>query len=137
MKISLKKEGAKITPSSDEDYKIFNKISDGTYEVDLKKLDTRTPQQNKSLHLWCEQIAHTLNYNGLYMIGIFGNKIEWTMELVKAQIVKGTIKKVFNVNSTTSLKRKEIDEMIDYITIAFASKGVEIPEFPNREAIQE
>jgi hypothetical protein len=133
LKIILNKIGDVAVPYSEEDLEKWHKFSDAVYEVDMKNLDSRTIAQNSSLHLWAAKIARVLNANGLYMTGVFGNKIEWSMNLVKEQIIKATIKKVFNVDSTTKLKRKEIDEMIDYVTIVFASKGVEIPPFPSKE----
>jgi hypothetical protein len=133
MKITIKKIGDVAVPYSESDLEKWNKFSDAIYEVDMKNLDSRTIAQNSSLHLWASKIANILNANSLYMTGVFGNKIEWSMNLVKEQIIKATIKKVFNVDSTTKLKRKEIDEMIDYVTIVFASKGVEIPPFPSKE----
>jgi len=134
MKITLKKSSrGALLPYSDKDYEILQKLSDAIYTIDIKKLDTRSAAQNRSLHLWCAQIAKVLNANSLYMVGVFGNDIEWTMELCKTQIIKATIKKVFGIDSTTKLKRKEIDEMIDYITIAFARKSVEIPSFPSKK----
>lgn len=133
MKITLKKIGDILVPDSDADLDKLNKFSDAVYEVDMKNLDSRTMAQNRALHLWASKIAKILNANSLYMVGVFGNKIEWSMELVKTQIIKATIKKVFDIDSTTKLKRKEIDEMIDYVTIAFSSKGVEMPSFPSRE----
>jgi len=42
MRISIKKEGTKITPFSKEDYQKFCKLSYGIYQVDLKDFDTRT-----------------------------------------------------------------------------------------------
>ena len=132
MKITIKKIGDVAIPYSESDLEKWNKFSDAIYEVDMKNLDSRTIAQNSSLHLWASKIAKVLNANSLYMTGVFGNKIEWSMNLVKEQIIKSTIKKVFNVDSTTKLKRKEIDEMIDYVTIVFASKGVEIPPFPSK-----
>ncbi len=133
MKITLKKIGDILVPDTDDDLEKLNKFSDAVYEVDMKNLDSRTMAQNRALHLWASQISKILNKNSLYMTGVFGNKIDWSGELVKTQIIKATIKKVFDIDSTTKLKRKEIDEMIDFVTIAFASKGVEIPSFPSRE----
>jgi hypothetical protein len=133
MKITIKKMGAVATPSSEADLEKWMKFSDADYIVDMKNLDSRTVAQNSALHLWCSQISKLLNENQLYMIGVFGNKIDWTMDLVKTQIVKATIKKVFDIDSTTKLKKKEVDAMIDFVTIAFASKEVEIPPFPSRE----
>jgi len=137
MKINIYKQGSFISTYSEEDEKVLEKLSDGIYAVDLKNLDTRTLQQNKALHKWCSMIADTLNKHNLYMTGVFGNEIDWTMSLVKTQIVKTTIKKVFDINSTTKLKRKEIDHLIDFITIAFGRKGVSIPAFPKRELWEE
>ena len=133
MKITLKKERGNLIPYSDEDYERLQKLSDAVYVIDIKNMDMRTLKQNKSIHLWCSQIAHKLNSEGLYMQGVFGNNIEWTMELVKAQVIKATIKKVFGLDSTTKLKRKQINDLIDFVTIAFANKGVEIPPFPNKK----
>lgn len=133
MKITLKKERGSLLPYSDEDYEALQKLSDAVYVVDIKNMDMRTLKQNSAIHLWCGQIAEVLNKNNLYMTGLFGNKIEWTMEKVKLNIIKATISLVFGIDSTTKLKRKEIDEMIDYVTIAIAKLGVSIPQFPSRE----
>ena len=133
MKLTLKKMGTVATPPSEADMEKWLKFSDAEYEIDIKNIDSRTVAQNSALHLWCSQLAKVLNAHSLYMTGIFGNEIEWTMDLVKTQIVKATIKKVFNINSTTKLMRKEIDTLIDYVTIAFAKKQIETPPFPSRE----
>jgi len=133
MKITLVKKFGTLSPYSEEDAEILSKLSDAAYTVDIKNLDMRTVKQNAAIHLWCTQIAKVLNANSLYMVGVFGNNIEWSMSLVKEQIIKATIKKVFDIDSTTKLKRKEIDEMIDYVTIAFARKQVEIPAFPSKK----
>ena len=137
MKIAIKKIGDVAIPATEADKELWNKFSDAVYSVDMKNLDSRTVAQNSSLHLWAKQIADLLNANGLYMTGIFSNEIEWNMYLVKEHIIKSTISKVFNVDSTTKLKRKEIDEMVDYITRAFALKGVSIPPFPSSELFDE
>ena len=133
MKLVLKKIGDVAVPASEADQEKWEKFSDAEYEVDMKNMDSRTSAQNRALHLWCKQISDLLNENLMFMTGIFGNDIEWTMDLVKTQIVKSTILKVFDINSTTKMKRKEIDGMVDFITIAFGRKGVEIPPFPSKE----
>ena len=133
MKITIRKIGDVAAPATEADREKWEKFSDAEYIVDMKNLDQRSSAQNRALHKWCQQIAGTLNAKGLYMTGIFGNPIEWTMDLVKTQIIKATIKKVFDIDSTTKLKRKEIDELIDYVTIALGRRGVEIPPFPSKE----
>jgi hypothetical protein len=134
MKITLTKFKGNLVPHGEDDREKLDSFADGaSYICDIKNMDIRTLKQNSSLHLWCDKIAKLLNSNNLYMKGVFGNDIEWSMDLVKTQIVKATIKKVFDLDSTTKLSRKQIDSLIDYVTIAFASKGIEIPEFPNKE----
>lgn len=133
MKINIEKQGNFISPYKEEDEDRLLRLSNGVYQVDLKDLDTRSLKQNASLHKWCSQISELLNSKSMYMTGVFGSDIEWTMDLVKTQILKGTIKKVFDIDSTTKLKKKEIDQTIDFITLVFGSKGVEIPPFPSKE----
>jgi len=137
MKIAIRKIGDLAIPDSEADKEKWDKLSDAVYEVDIKNMDIRTVQQNKALHKWCSLIAEVLNSHNLYMTGVFGNEILWTMDLVKTQIIKATIRKVFDIDSTTKLKRKEIDRLIDFVTIAFANKGVEIPPFPNKKLWEE
>lgn len=134
MKITLKKERWALLPYSDEDYELLQKLSDAVYTVEIKNLDMRTVNQNSAIHLWCSQIADVLNKNNLYMTGIFSNDIEWSMNLVKEQIIKNMIKLLFKIDSTTKLKRKEIDVLVDHIVYIFGEKkGITIPRFPSRE----
>jgi hypothetical protein len=134
MKITLKKERGALLPYSDEDYELLQKLSDAVYVIEIKNIDMRTVQQNKAIHLWCSQIADVLNKNNLYMTGIFSNDIEWSMNLVKEQIIKNMIKLLFKIDSTTKLKRKEIDVLVDHIVYIFGEKkGITIPRFPSRE----
>jgi len=134
MKITLRKQFGTLIPCSEEDADRLAKLSDAVYQVDIKNMDTRTIKQNAALHVWCGQIADVLNKEGLYMTGIFQNDIMWSMELVKAQIIKNLIKSMFDIDSTTKLKRKEFDQLIDTITLIFGEKkGIVIPPFPSRE----
>ena len=134
MKITLKKQFGTLTPYSEADAEQLATLSDAVYVIDIKNMDMRTLKQNSALHLWCSQIANVLNENNLYMTGLFNNDIMCTMELVKQQIIKGLIKTLFNIDSTTKLKRKELDTLIDTIIAIFGEKkGITIPRFPSRE----
>ena len=133
MKITLKKIGDIAIPSTDSDRELWEKFSDAEYEVDMKNLDSRTVAQNKSLHKWCDQISNLLNNEALYMTGIFNDRIEWKMLLVKEQIFKGSLQKLYGINSTTKMKRKELNGVIDYITNVFGLQDIEIPKFPSKE----
>jgi len=132
MKITLTKQGLTLYCHNEESEEKLNKLSDAIYEIDIKNLDMRTVAQNRALHLWCKQISEALNAANIYMQGVFKSEIEWDMTLVKEVIIKRTIKKVFSIDSTTKLKRKELDQMIDFIVLALAS-SIEVPEFPNKQ----
>ena len=134
MKITLRKQYGTLAPYSESDAEQLATLSDAVYVIDIKNMDMRTVKQNSAIHLWASQISDVLNENNLYMTGIFQNDIMWSMELVKTQIIKNLIKTLFNIDSTTKLKRKELDNLIDYITAIFGEKkGIKIPEFPNRK----
>lgn len=134
MKTNFIKKDGRLIPYSEEDREKVDKFQDGAiYVVDVNNSDIRTLQQNKALHLWASLIAKELNSKNILMGGIFKETIEWNMELVKIHIIKATIKKVFDLNSTTKLTRKQVDGMIDYIINAFVCTDVEVPEFPNKE----
>jgi len=135
MKIQVIKEGNTLYPYSEDDEERLQRFSNAVYVIDIKNLDIRTTKQNSALHLWCKMIADTLNSKGMYMTSVFsGHKIEWTMELVKETIFKPAMKAVApGISSTTKLMRKELDAVIDVVTSAFASRGIEVPKFPSRE----
>jgi len=137
MKITIKKIGDVAIPAHDSDKESWQRFSDAEYVIDIKNLDTRTVAQNAALHKWCEQIAYTLNKEGLKMTGLFNNDIDWTMLLVKEQIVKSILKKTLNINSTTKLMKKDIDGLVMYLTKAFGERfGVQMPPFPSRELFE-
>jgi len=136
MKIAFKKERGILIPFSDEDVEKLKKMSDGAiYEVDIKNIDIRSMQQNKSLHLWCGQIANTLNHHGLYVSQVIKADTTWTMETVKENIFKAVVKSLYNKNSTTKLNKNEFEKIIDVISLALGNKGVVVPPFPNREEL--
>tara|TARA_R110000824_G_scaffold152607_2_gene323908 strand:+ start:2395 stop:2826 length:432 start_codon:yes stop_codon:yes gene_type:complete len=134
MKINLIKRNGKLIPYADDDRNKVDKFADGAiYVCDIKNGDIRTLKQNNALHLWAEMIAKELNFKNVLMGGIFKETIEWNMELVKIHIIKATIKKVYDLNSTTKLTRSQVDGMIDYVVNAFISSDVNVPPFPNKE----
>lgn len=137
MKINIIKQGNTFYPYAKEDEDKMEKFSNAIYVVDIKNQDLRTLQQNKAVHLWATQIADLLNSKGLFMKGVFGKEIMWTKELVKEQIIKETMKKIFNIDSTTKIQRKELDGLIDYVCLAFGTRSIVLPPFPNRELWEE
>jgi len=138
MKITLKLIRGHLIPYSDEDFELLKKLQDGAiYEIDIKNIDTRTLQQNKALHKWCDLIANQLNDSGLYVTDVLKMETQWSMSKVKENIFKPVVKQLYNKNSTTKLKKDEFENIIDAIVKAFAQKGIVVPDFPNREVNDE
>lgn len=104
--------------------------------VEIKKISkTRTSQQNRALHLFFSQVANELNENGIYFVynGLKGHEIEipWNGDLFKQMTWKPIQEAMFGINSTTKLKREQIDPIFDVINKFFADKGISI-SFPNK-----
>jgi hypothetical protein len=138
MKIVIKKEYGQILPYSEEDRVKLDKFEDGVaYVVDIKNFDLRTAKQNNALHLWCQQIADTLNAHGLYVGDVIKTESEWNMEKVKANIFKSAMMSLYDKKSTTTLNRGEIDGIINVIAHALGKKNVVVPPFPERSLWEE
>jgi len=134
MKISFIKKVGRLIPYSEEDREKIDKFQDGaTYQVDIKNLDIRTLKQNASTHLWCTQIAKTLNDSNMYISDTIKTEVNWSMETVKEILFKPIVKALYNKNSTTKLSRNEFEKIIDTLTLIFGNKGVVLPPFPNKE----
>lgn len=137
MKVNLKKQGTVLVASSNTDAEQLLKLQDAIYEVDFKNNDTRTIQQNKSIHLWCEMIAYHLNTQGFVIQDVIKLNTNWNMIKVKEMIFKPVVKSLYTKDSTTQLNKGEFELIIDTIILALSKKGVEdIPDFPNREDLE-
>ena len=102
--------------------------------------DQRTLQQNKSLHLYCELVAKSLNEAGLNIEEVlkhFTMEIDWTGGSVKELLWKTAQQRMFNKASTTELDRhKEITEVYEAINRFLAKLGVESVPFPSEETLE-
>jgi hypothetical protein len=134
MRANIRIINNQLIPHTPEDAEKIAKLnSKAIYMLEFKEQDTRTLAQNKALWLWSSMIAKELNSNELYMRGIFNNEIEWTKDLVHTQIVKGTLKQLFDIGTSTKLKKDQLERLIDYVALALAHKGIVAPDFPSRE----
>lgn len=60
-------------------------------------------------------------------------EVEWNKDKVKEVVIKPLIKQMFGKSSTTQLSKQQLQEIIDVVTLAFANRGIEIPQFPCAE----
>lgn len=84
----------------------------------------RTELQNRSLHLWCQQVADTLNGGGItYKMLLDGLEIDNTMETTKGlfRLIAGA---KFGVTSTAQLTTKQMMDTFEEFNRHLATKGV-------------
>lgn len=137
MKINFIKRNGNLIPYSAEDRDKIDEFKDGAiYVVDIKNSDLRTLKQNKSQWLWLTQIAQCLNDNNMYISETIKSEVEWSKDSVKTLIFDTVMKALYNKDSSTKLNKDDYDKLIDTIINIFAKKGVVIPDFPNREDLE-
>jgi hypothetical protein len=104
--------------------------------IEIKKVSqNRTNLQNRALHLFFEMAAKELNSNGVtyHYFDLNGVDVEtrWTKELFKEMTWKPLQVAMFGTESTTKLKRTEIDPIFEAINLMFGNMGIQI-SFPNQ-----
>ena len=105
--------------------------------------EKRTLNQNRALHLWCEQIADAYNEKGLTINVVLTNfknmELYWSKESVKEIIIKTAIKRMLWKESTTQLLKNgsEIEKLIDVVTKFNAQMDIEYIPFPSEENVEE
>ena len=104
-------------------------------KVEIKQVrESRTTQQNSSLHLYFTFIANELNDLGMEFqyFGVTGKALsmKYTPHIVKDYFWKPIQLTLFNVETTTKLDTNQMNNIIDIVTKFFADKGVVIP-FPS------
>lgn len=100
---------------------------------------TRSTLQNDSLHLYCELIARALNDAGYSYKkrSIFNDEIveiPFNMQMIKDGLWREIQKTLFNIESTTKITSREINQIIDVITNWLAEKGIRV-DFPNKDRL--
>ena len=96
-----------------------------------------TRQQQKSLFKWLGMIADELNENGITLQAFLhpAFDIHPTKKNLHESFVKQLIEKQWGYKSTTELKKKkEIDKIIDIVTLHCSEKfGITAPPFPSED----
>ena len=131
MILNLQKEVDRVKAKS-----YFHKLMDNGNQIELKNIETRTTKQNSAIHKFFVLICEQLNEMGLefYYSGLKGMDIctRYTPTIVKEFFWRPIQIALFDIESTTKLNTKQINEISDVIIKFFGDKGVVI-EFPNRE----
>ena len=106
-------------------------------EVDDKKREGRTSQQNKAMHLYFDLVAKALNDAGLEIEEVIKHSkvdIPWTKDSVKELLWKTCQRSMLGKESTTELsKHDEIDRIWEVMNRFLAKLGIEMVGFPSFE----
>ena len=114
------------------------KQKDNNYTIEIKKfVSIRTNKQNNSIHKYCDDVANSLNENGITAHQIFSESVEgfWTMEMIK-ELWKKIQYAMYRTKSTKKLlKLGQIGKIYQILHKLFAEKSgglVDIP-FPDEK----
>lgn len=137
----IKRENQRIAVAraTDEELSKYPRINWDNYEnltpVTGKK--RRTNKQNRSMHLYCDWLAESLNEAGLDMRKVLKPSIEipWTRYMVKEFLWKAVLKQRTGKETTTEMTRNEVDDILDILNAFVAQKGMHV-RFPSKESLE-
>lgn len=115
----------------------LSRLSESKCTVEIKKLsETRSSQENRALHLYFTKVAECLVEVGIdfiYTNVITGDMISipFTGDLVKNHIWRPLQITMFEIESTTKLTNKMINDILEVMANWLAEKG-KVVNFPNR-----
>lgn len=99
------------------------------------EIKTRTPQQNRALHLYFTLLAEALNDAGFDMKKTIRKDIDisWTPISIKEYLWKPIQEALFKQKSTTRLKTKDIDKIYDILNKTIGERTGVTVQFPSIE----
>jgi len=101
------------------------------FEVKDTKTDIRTIQQNRALHKYFGLVSEALNDAGHDMKTVIKADVNWTPEAVKEVIWKRIQEAMVNKDSTTQIKKSDIDTIYHVVNRLLGERfGIHIP-FPS------
>jgi len=97
----------------------------------------RTSQQNKALHIWCEELARESQAQGISYKAVVQNmSVDWTPEAVKG-IIRAVAKAMYKKDSTADLSTIELTNVCKEVDKIFLEQGINInfPSFEEKEFV--
>ena len=105
-----------------------------TQEISLLTKNKRTLQQNAALHLYCKQVADTLNDAGLEISVMLPNvDIPWRKESVKELLWRTIQKATLDKQSTADLSKEEVSKVYEVMNRYLAQHKIPYIPFPSYE----
>ena len=114
------------------------KAQEETCVITIEVKKQRTKPQNRSIHLFCTMLADRLNSTGMDMvrsIKILRKSpevaIPWTPEAVKKWLWHPVQKAMFDIESTTELDTRQVDQVKNVLNKNLADKLGVSCDFPS------
>lgn len=105
------------------------------YEVIEKRTDKRSVLQNRSLHLFCKQVAEALNAKGLGVTAVLKPEIQFSTITIKELLYKPILTALRGKESTTMINTQEMSDVYDIMNKALSEKfDLHVP-FPSQEEL--
>lgn len=127
----------KYKQAKTEAFKQLSFHSENGHTIEIKHLkDVRTSLQNRALHLYFKNAANALvevGYNYNYVDAMTGELMEipYTKDLFKEFIWKPLQNTMFQIESTTKLTTKMINDILQVLSPWLAEKNKYV-KFPNK-----
>ena len=101
------------------------------------KMGKRTTKQNNALHLFCTQLATTLNDAGLDQRIVLkpSVSIDWSLESVKKYLWGSIMLAVTGKEHTSDLDRNEIDKVYMALSSHLGERFGVLVEFPSKDRL--
>jgi len=101
-----------------------------TQSMESKSFPQRTDRQNKSLHLYCEQLSQTLNDAGITQKMVLqAIDIDWSADSIKS-LFRSLGRAKYGIKSTAELTTKQLTDIYDELNRIVSKFGVHVP-FPS------
>jgi len=108
---------------------------DKVYEVIEKRMDKRTVQQSRALHLYCKHVAESLNSKGLGVTAVLKPEIQFSMMTIKETLYKPILSALRGKDSTTQITTSEMNAVYDVMNKALSEKFGIFVSFPSQEEL--
>lgn len=111
----------------------------GRLSVEIKRIRTRSQEQNAAMHLWLTWVAKALNDAGLYRHLVLAERPElsWTMDAAKEDLWRPVQRALVRKESTTELYKPEVSDVYEELNRFLAEKfGISI-RFPNKNDLEQ
>ncbi len=110
-------------------------LEDGVWEAKKKRMDVRTVQQNASLWLYFSLLSTELNNGGLDMKQVIKADVQWNKDSVHDFMWIPLQKAILGTESTTRLKKKDIDVVYETMNRLTSEKfGIHV-DFPSVDSM--